>query len=288
MNGSSDCVRHYVCLYELQFYISWHLHARVVDSWTAWAYKILLHKKPVERKKEKYFIPTALMSNKTQFPKISYNHSDRLCMKCFSIYALCVSTAVQHFMQGSKTLRLAAAPVQTYVTPWYNVTVLSKRSFSTKWIIAVPCLPLPWCIAWQRTIKRITPQTMKSSGHTLGVATLRSAPLPLLASFPARPAVVLPYPTTSHFSNPFHTRGLFIALVKEVASTSETSGNAYQTTRSNNPEESHLHTRRRENLRSHLARSVDHKSCKELGRSIQLVEETPTQKLRATLKSLIY
>jgi hypothetical protein len=37
----------------------------------------------------------------------------------------------------------------------------------------------------------------------------------------------------------------------EVASTSETSVNLYQTTRRNNPEESHLHTRRRENLKSY-------------------------------------
>jgi hypothetical protein len=44
----------------------------------------------------------------------------------------------------------------------------------------------------------------------------------------------------------------FIALMMEAASTSETSVNFYQTTRRNNPEGSHLHTRRRENLKSHL------------------------------------
>jgi hypothetical protein len=38
----------------------------------------------------------------------------------------------------------------------------------------------------------------------------------------------------------------------EAASTSETSVNFYQTTRRNNPEDSHLHTRRRENIKSHL------------------------------------
>jgi hypothetical protein len=38
----------------------------------------------------------------------------------------------------------------------------------------------------------------------------------------------------------------------EEASTSESSVNFYQTTRRNNPEDSHLHTRRRENLKSHL------------------------------------
>jgi hypothetical protein len=39
-------------------------------------------------------------------------------------------------------------------------------------------------------------------------------------------------------------------LMMEAASTSETSGNFYQTTRRNNPEDSHLHTRRRKNLKS--------------------------------------
>jgi hypothetical protein len=44
--------------------------------------------------------------------------------------------------------------------------------------------------------------------------------------------------------------GLLIALMMEAASTSETSVNFYQTARRNNPEDSHLHTRRRENLKS--------------------------------------
>jgi hypothetical protein len=35
-------------------------------------------------------------------------------------------------------------------------------------------------------------------------------------------------------------RGLLIALMMEAASTSETSANLYQTTRRNNPEDSHL------------------------------------------------
>jgi hypothetical protein len=39
------------------------------------------------------------------------------------------------------------------------------------------------------------------------------------------------------------------ALVMEAASTSETSVNSYQTTRRNIPDDSHLHTRRRENLK---------------------------------------
>jgi hypothetical protein len=42
-----------------------------------------------------------------------------------------------------------------------------------------------------------------------------------------------------------------IALMMEAASTSEKLANFYQTTRRYNPEDSHLHTRRRENLRSY-------------------------------------
>jgi hypothetical protein len=41
-----------------------------------------------------------------------------------------------------------------------------------------------------------------------------------------------------------------IALMLEAVSTSETSVNLYQTSRRNNPEDSYLHTRRRENLKS--------------------------------------
>jgi hypothetical protein len=43
-----------------------------------------------------------------------------------------------------------------------------------------------------------------------------------------------------------------IALMMEAANTSETSVNVYQTTQCNNPEDSYLHTRRLENLKSHL------------------------------------
>jgi hypothetical protein len=42
-----------------------------------------------------------------------------------------------------------------------------------------------------------------------------------------------------------------VALVMEAAGTSETSVNFYQTARRNNPEDSHLRTRCRENLKSH-------------------------------------
>jgi hypothetical protein len=43
-----------------------------------------------------------------------------------------------------------------------------------------------------------------------------------------------------------------IALMMEAVSTSITSVNFYETVRRNIPEDSHLHTRRRENLKSHL------------------------------------
>jgi hypothetical protein len=49
-----------------------------------------------------------------------------------------------------------------------------------------------------------------------------------------------------------------IALMTEAASTSEALVNFYQTTRRNNPEDSHLHTRRRENLKFHLVRIGPH------------------------------
>jgi hypothetical protein len=47
-----------------------------------------------------------------------------------------------------------------------------------------------------------------------------------------------------------------IALMMEAARTSETLVNFYQTTRRYNPEDSHLHTHRRENLKSYVKRSV--------------------------------
>jgi hypothetical protein len=46
-----------------------------------------------------------------------------------------------------------------------------------------------------------------------------------------------------------YSRGLLIVLMMDTASTSETSVNFYQTTQRNNPEQSHLHTRRSENLK---------------------------------------
>jgi hypothetical protein len=49
-------------------------------------------------------------------------------------------------------------------------------------------------------------------------------------------------------------------MTMEAASTSETSVNFYQTTQRNNPEDSHLHTRRRENLKSHSTPGLDYEN----------------------------
>jgi hypothetical protein len=49
-----------------------------------------------------------------------------------------------------------------------------------------------------------------------------------------------------------HQGASIIALMMEAACTSETLVNFYQTTRRYNPEDSHLHIRRRENLKSYL------------------------------------
>jgi hypothetical protein len=51
-----------------------------------------------------------------------------------------------------------------------------------------------------------------------------------------------------------------IALMMEALNTSETSLNLYQTARCNIPEDSHLHTRRPENLKSHFTISSNFKS----------------------------
>jgi hypothetical protein len=46
------------------------------------------------------------------------------------------------------------------------------------------------------------------------------------------------------------TAYITVALVMEAVSSSETSFSCYLTTRRNIPEDSHIHTRRRENLKS--------------------------------------
>jgi hypothetical protein len=45
-------------------------------------------------------------------------------------------------------------------------------------------------------------------------------------------------------------------MLMKAVRTSETSVNIYQATRRNNPDDSNLHTRRRENLKSHLGHNV--------------------------------
>jgi hypothetical protein len=62
--------------------------------------------------------------------------------------------------------------------------------------------------------------------------------------------VFLPWCTDSYISARILTHGLLIALMMEAAGTSETSVNFYQTKQRNIPEDSYLHTRRRENLKS--------------------------------------
>jgi hypothetical protein len=52
-----------------------------------------------------------------------------------------------------------------------------------------------------------------------------------------------------------HHQGGLIAVMVEAVSFSETSVNIYQTTLRNMTEDSHLHTRRRENLKSHHHRN---------------------------------
>jgi hypothetical protein len=49
-----------------------------------------------------------------------------------------------------------------------------------------------------------------------------------------------------------------ISLMMEAASTSETTVNFFQTTQRNIQDNSHLHTRRRENLKSHIQKNCLH------------------------------
>jgi hypothetical protein len=67
---------------------------------------------------------------------------------------------------------------------------------------------------------------------------------------------------------------VLIALMIEAASTSETSVKLYQPTRHNNPEDSQLHTGRRENLKSYVLKKV---CCSVRKRSITKCECTRKQ-----------
>jgi hypothetical protein len=98
----------------------------------------------------------------------------------------------------------------------------------------------------------------------------QSSPLPLplaplfsshLSPFSTGPAKVLHCPTGSYISILFLACGLLIAVMMEAASTSETWANFYQTARRNNPEDIHLHTRYRENLKSHFSSSLARQPC---------------------------
>jgi hypothetical protein len=54
----------------------------------------------------------------------------------------------------------------------------------------------------------------------------------------------------------FHHQGDKIALMIEAVNTSKTLANLYETTRCNIPEDGNFHTRRHENLKSHLVRKL--------------------------------
>jgi hypothetical protein len=55
----------------------------------------------------------------------------------------------------------------------------------------------------------------------------------------------------SYFASTIVSQKLTTALMMEAVSTSETPVNFYKTTRCNIPDDSHLHTSRRDNLKSH-------------------------------------
>jgi hypothetical protein len=76
---------------------------------------------------------------------------------------------------------------------------------------------------------------------------------------------------------------VMIALMMEEESTSETSVN-YQTARYNNPEDSHLHTNRRENLKSHLINIVSD-SAIVFFLKISIVSINPSVKPRVALRA---
>jgi hypothetical protein len=61
------------------------------------------------------------------------------------------------------------------------------------------------------------------------------------------------YPRLKGTCCPKHQGDELITMTLEAEITSETSVNVYQATRCNNPEDSHLRTHRRENLKSYIA-----------------------------------
>jgi hypothetical protein len=63
--------------------------------------------------------------------------------------------------------------------------------------------------------------------------------------------IAAPYSLVEVYSEVLAASIIIIALMTETAGTSETLVNFYQTTRRYNPEDSHLHTYRRQNLKSY-------------------------------------
>jgi hypothetical protein len=114
-------------------------------------------------------------------------------------------------------------------------------------------IQLAWYQAWNLTLSLL--HVLFPSWPGCGMPHL-SYWLPGLArSRPYSPLVrsrFLPWLTGSCISNRFHTHGLLIALMMEAARTSETLVNFYQTTWRYNPEDSHLRTHCRENVKSYL------------------------------------
>jgi hypothetical protein len=76
--------------------------------------------------------------------------------------------------------------------------------------------------------------------------------------------------------------GLLIALMMEAASTSEALVNFYQTIRRYNPEDSHLHTCRHENLKSYI---IKYDNNHRLPKSLKLFFTADHKKSTANLES---
>jgi hypothetical protein len=75
----------------------------------------------------------------------------------------------------------------------------------------------------------------------------------------------------------------------EATSTSETSVNFYQTARGYNPEDSHLHTRRLENLKSYFAYKIVAESLKEcLGVDVRIFKKLGNVQLLCVLNVIVF
>jgi hypothetical protein len=190
------------------------------------------------------------MLKKTQFPKI--NLSLFLISWAWKVSWYVSLRFSSDFMQGPKMFRIVAGLHASYRDT--IVTTVSKRSFCTNGIIGVPCFSLLWSVVWQRMIMYDAADNEKKwTNPKCGLARLWSARLSL-APLPSPDPHALPrWSDQISALSDWSSRGSLIALMMEIISTSETSINSYQTTRRENLEDSHLHTRHRENLKSHLA-----------------------------------